>query len=324
MNFSNAKVVDVGINPVSYHKPAYKRGDAHFIVSPSMLKEFMRCPRRWRDGYNPPESDAKDYGSLLDCRLLTPDHFQERFAIQPETYINEDKETKPWSNNAKVCRAWNAEQERLGCEVVKMADVAMADNAISRLNSDPVIAAWIKASETQVHVMGDWMDKATGLTIPCQCLLDFVPRLGTEFEECLGDLKSSRSGALVPFTRFCFTMGYHTQAAFDTDIYKSATGEERLTWCIIGQENYAPWQPFKRIIVDDFKDIGRATYRHALTLYARCLKTDVWPDYDSVEDSAQGWAFCRPEPWMAFEALEKAMEQQQTSPTEEERIDILN
>lgn len=215
-----------------------------------------------------------------------------------------------------ACKEWRAAQD--GKEIVSAKEVFEINIALKSLFKDEVIKSFCDASDKQVLVTGEWHDEATGLVVPVRCLMDFVPRADTEFYNSLGDLKTTRSAALQPFSRFCYQMGYHVQAAFDTDLYVSATGEDRFTWGLILLENYPPYQTGKRILAEDFVQIGRQTYRHLLAQYCRCLKTNHWPDYDSNnKHAAQGWSIISPEPWQEFESLSNALESSQDSNNEE-------
>lgn len=297
----NAKIVAVGVEPQAYHTQEAKRGSVGFAMSPSQLKEFSKCPDRWVRGYEPPQSEAKDYGSLLDCRLLTPDLFPKRYAVRPATYTNDKGETKPFNLNSNVCKAWVEEQD--GKEVISAAHVEDTDSAIARLNQDEVIAAFLAASDRQVLVVGEWHDDDTKLVVPIRCLIDLAPRKDSEFCKSLSDFKTTRSAALTPFQRQCYQMGWHIQAAFDTDLYVAASGEDRCNWCFIVQESYAPWQPAKRLLSHDFMELGRTEYRRILATYCACLKANQWPDYDSNDEAVQGWSVVRPEPFMESAGL---------------------
>lgn len=333
--FRNARIVCKGANPSDYLRQEAERGTPDFVVSSSMIKEFNRCPSRWRAGYESPDSDSKIWGSLLDCRLLTPDQFQDRYAIRPDTYtatgmkcpscgsITDAKSCrackcdrqpvtfeKEWSGGAEECKDWLEAHSRQS--IVTTKQVAEADTAIKRLLADETIGAWHKSSETQVWVAADWCDPKTRLVIPCRCLIDYLPRTDSEFSKCAGDLKSCRCGLPRVFQRQAFQFGYHVQAGFDLDLLQAATGEDRNTWCLIVQENFPPYEPGKRMVSESLLEIGRQTYKHALARYAACLASGRWPGYDDHADAIQGWSLCDAEPWMEYEALQDAMESDQS------------
>jgi exodeoxyribonuclease VIII len=267
------------------------------------LKAFAECPSRWKAGYQSPDSDAKDWGSLLDCVLLTPDQFKMRYAVKPATY-NDAKtgEEKPWNGNSNVCKDWLADHQDMA--IVSNGELSEAQKAAKRLLADETISSFHNASDKQVHVSGFWHDKATGLDIPVQCLIDYVPNKDSEFQKCLGDLKSTRNAGQKPFARWCYQASYHIQAAFDLALYCAATGEDRTDWVFVVQENYPPYETGRRLLSQEFIEIGRLTYEHALKQYAKCLKTGNWPGYDSDDEMT----LIQAEPWMAFESMETAME----------------
>jgi len=317
MSFQNAKIVGVGVNSDAYHsQPIESRGSKDFAMSPSSLKPFLECPSRWKAGYQSPESEAKDWGNLLDTLLLTPDQFKSRYAVKPATYPSDGKKgepptEKPWNGNSTWCREW-IESQGDKC-VISKAELETAQTAVKKLLADETIAELLETSQKQVHVTGEWHDKATGIIVPVQCLIDIVPNGDSPFCKCLCDLKSTRNAGQRPFSRWCFTAGYHIQAAFDLALFMAAVnptndpnGQDRNTWLFIVQENYAPFEIGRRMLSSDFIDLGRQTYTHALGRYAKCLKTGLWPQYDEPEQ----FSLVSPEPWQAFDALQDALDGQ--------------
>lgn len=338
MSWKNAKVVSANVNPDSYHTTGIQRGDPSMVVSSSTLRQFGACPSRWLHGYNSPDSESKKYGSVYDCLLLTPDQFAKRYVVQPEVYKTtamrcpkcggiSDSQTcskcktprekveveKPWNNNSTTCAAWVAERNANGQEVVTQEVYANAQAAVLRLREDEVITRWHEQSDVQVWVTADWVDDATGLVIPCQCLMDYVPRADSEFSKCAGDLKSTRNASPRVFRKFAYQCGYHIQAAFDLDMLNAATGENRTTWCFILQENFPPFEYNRAMFGEDgiigepaFLDLGREAkyngYRGLLRQYAQCLKTGKWPGYAAQSTEAQGWSVLYPEGWMGQES----------------------
>jgi hypothetical protein len=267
-------------------------------MSSSALREFARCPSRWVGGYEPPDSEAKQYGSLLDCLALTPDQFDDRYAVRPATYPDSKTgEPKPWNANSNWCKAWIEEQE--GAEIVSPGELDEAQLAVKRLRSDEIIASFLDDSDKQVWVAGLWKDEATGIIVPVKCLIDLVPRADTVFAKCLGDLKTTRNAALMPWQRWCYSAGYHIQAAFNNALYCAATGEDRTDFCFIVQENYPPFQTGKRLLSQDFMALGLAAVSRALADYCQCLKAGKWPGYDDTDEAVQSWSVVAPEPWMA-------------------------
>jgi hypothetical protein len=301
----NCVIAGLQVNSEAYHTQKVERGTPKFIMSPSSLKLFNECPARWIAGYNPPDSDAKAFGSLLDTLALTPSQFPERYAVKPATYKDaKTGEEKPFNMNATICKTWASEQE--GKVIVSNGDYVEAQTATKRLMADETIAELINCSDKQVHVAGEWHDKPTSLVIPVQCLIDLAPKADSPFQKSLCDLKTVRNASQRPFARQVFQFGWHVQAALDLALYGAATGQDRTDWLFVALENYPPFQTGRRLLAMDFIEIGQQTFKHALGRYAKCLKTGVWPSYDPAEE----FSLVQAEPWMQFEAMGEAMEHQ--------------
>lgn len=297
---TNAEIVAVGVDAEEYHNNGQlTRGHSDYPMSSGALREFRKCPARWQRGYTPPDSEAKAFGSLLDCLVLTPEQFDSRYAVRPATYKNEKGETKPFNLNANVCKQWVEEQGAV--EIITRDELAEVQAARDSLSSDAIIRDFITCSECQVHIKAEWQDKETGLVVPVKALLDLVPHKDSTFAKSFGDLKTTRNASLMAWTRWCYQAGYHQQMAFYGDMLREATGEDRVNACFVLVENYAPWQTAKRFLSEDFLEIGRLEYQSALKLYCACLKAGKWPDYDENDENCAGWSLVSPFPWMANE-----------------------
>jgi len=304
--FSNGVVVGSGVTSEQYQKhPAMSRG---------ALIEFRRCPRRWKSGYKAPESDAKDWGSLLDCLVLTPAEFPHRYAVQPETYPAPEKHARvksgelkpgdplPWNNNATFCSEWTEAQEALKKTVISAKDEVEVSRAADEILNDASAGDLIRSSKRQVMVTADYTDRETGIVVAVKILIDLLPaRAHPEFGKCLADLKTTTSAAHGPYLRQVNNYGYHVQAALYLDVYTAATKEDRIEFRHVVQESYPPYQVGRRLISAEFIEIGRMTYMDALAKYAKCLAENNWPDYDCGDRSINGWSLVEPEAWMVKE-----------------------
>lgn len=292
-----AKLVAQDYDADLYAKPIGKRGQPGYVMSRGALNEFWRCPSRWRKGYTSKGSDSTEWGSLIDCLLLTPEAFPEKFTVKPETYTNEKGEKKPWNGNATKCKEWAELQ--IGKTLVSAEDYRESGFALKQTEFDPDIKRFIGFSARQVYCTAEWHDVETDLMIPLKVLIDLVPDGNhADYALCLGDFKTARDAKLRSWQRQVFDFGYHVQAALYLDVFNAATGSNRNDFRHIVQENVAPYQTAKRIIDREFIQLGRMSYQCALSAYAQCLKTDCWPDYDSHTDGMNGWSFVKPEAWM--------------------------
>ena len=302
--FQNCKIRGVGCDSREYHEGnGASRGDKDFEASSGMLRDFGHCARRWRDGYQPPETDAQAFGSLVDCLVLTPNQFQAHYAVRPETYKNDKGEIKEWNNNATVCREWNSAAKQSGQDALKQAELTEAQTAVKRLRADPILAAFMDASDKQAWVQGEWHDEPTGLVIPCKALVDIAPRDDSDFAACLGDLKTTRSAKPGVWSRFSSERGYHLQAAFYLDLWNSARGQQRDTWCFVLCENFPPYQTGRAMLSVQKLEYGRILYRAYLARYAQCLVTGNWPDYNFGPGVIDGWSLDIESRWDEMEAM---------------------
>jgi len=293
---TNAKIISIGTNPADYHRKITERCTPDYSISSSDIHEFALCPAKYKSGAEEDvESNSLLFGSLLDCLLLTPGQLDSRFAVQPETYINDKKETKTFNNNSNTCKKWI--EDHSDKTIITFGKLIEVRIAADKILEDETIASFIKQSDTQVFISATWKDEGTGLEIPIKALIDLLPREDSEYSSCLADLKSTRDASPINFNRFVFSFGYHIQAAFYLDMI-NAVKDSRDTFCFIVQENKKPFQSGKRILHVDFLDMGRNEYQAALSNYCKCLKSGFWPSYDDTDEAVQGWSTCFPESWM--------------------------
>jgi exodeoxyribonuclease VIII len=293
---TNAKILSIGTNPADYHRKVTERCTIGYSISSSDIREFILCPAKYKSGAEEDvESNSLLFGSLLDCLLLTPQQFDSRFAVQPETYTDEKGTIKPFTKLSNNCKKWIAEQGDK--TIITLDKLNEVNEAIAKIKEDETIASFIKQSDAQVFISATWKDEGTGLEIPIKALIDLLPREDSEYSSCLADLKSTRDASPVNFNRSVFTFGYHIQAALYFDMI-NAVKDSRDTFCFIVQENKKPFQIGKRILHIDFLEMGRKEYESALSNYCKCLKSGFWPSYDDTDEAVQGWSTLFPEPWM--------------------------
>lgn len=301
--FTNARIIQIGADPEEYHAKPFNRGDKRFVMTRSELTTFARNPQGWLRGYEDEETRSTEFGSLVDCIALTPDQFFARFAIAPETYTNKKGEQSAWRNDKRVAEVAEWLEENEGKTIVKRDVNAGAHAAVERLKGDERIAALLACSDTQVFVTGEYHDQDTGLVINVKALLDLVPKVGSPYQKCLGDLKTARNAAPGAWARVCFEQGYGIQAAFYSDLYVAATNEDRTDWLHIIVENEPPYEVARRLISAEFVQYGRDQYFAALRAYCQCLSRNFWPGYDDVGETWNGWRWVQPEPWMVTRTL---------------------
>jgi len=331
--FQNAKIIGKSVKQSEYQPQKFGRGERGFEMSSSALRMFDFCPSKWIHGFDPPPSYSLEYGSLLDCVVLTPEQMADRYAIQPETYETtgmecpncksvtdskkcskckcdrvEMKITKKWSGQSTTCAEWLAAQTAAGKEVCSAQELADAQAAAKRLFDDPIIGDYIRESDKQVWIAAEWHDGPTGLVVPVKCLVDLLPRHDSEFFDGAGDLKSTKCAKKLAWERFADNVGYNIQGAWNIDLVQAALPkEQRRKFAFILSENHHPWEPSREMMEDD-NEAGegglmansRAKYRRIMANYCQCLKHGKWPGYaDTDEASEDGWNVWQQDPWSA-------------------------
>lgn len=297
MTIQNAKIYGKQVNPDDYHSYGAEKdikGSKNFIMSRSDLMEFDHCPHRWVSGFEKKRTDALSYGQMIDCYMLDRDRFDDAFIVRPDTYENDKGEIKKWNNNSNTCRAWNAETLKSGMGIISEADLKTCNDAKESLMQDSIIKSFIESSDKQVMIVAEWKDEL-GIIVPLKCLIDLVPREG----QYLGDLKTCRTAANSTWAREIYNYGYHVQAAFYVDMYYAATGEARDGFVHIIQENYPPYEPGRRLLSEEFIEMGQAIYKNALKNYCSCINHNNWTGYDNDPNKQiDGFTIVDPELWM--------------------------
>lgn len=295
---AEAKDCGDGISSEQYREQpnGAKRGDAAYVMSGSDLMEFWTCPHRWVNGYKDEGTRSTEWGSLVDCLLMTPDEFEKRYIVVPEEYENEKGELKEWNFNAKVCKEWR--QNHGGTrEEVKTGFLRDARWAVHLLTQDEQIRDIIQSSRKQVMLTGTYHDKETDVTVPVKALLDLVPPA-----KFLCDVKTTTNAHKRAWARHVQQFNYHCQAARHLDLWNAANNDTRKTFRHIVQEYFEPFEIAKRELDDTFLSQGRDRYVEALKLYAQCLKTGKWGGYDEPRFNndvlIDGFLLVSPEAWM--------------------------
>ncbi|HXJ56936.1 MAG TPA: PD-(D/E)XK nuclease-like domain-containing protein [Verrucomicrobiae bacterium] len=299
----NAKIVGENVEPEAYHRPSGRRGEVDFVMSRSELMEFDYCPWRWIRGFKDTGNASTEWGSIMDNMVMSPEKCDEIYVVCPETYPDtKTGEPKPWNWNAKYCKQWR--DERAGKEPIKANDFKDAKVAFEALIQDELIADIILNSRKQVMVVAEYRDEATAITIPIKTLLDLVPSLEGLYPKSLADFKTACSIGHAAWDRAVFDHRYYVQSALYLDAYVAATKEDRVDFRHIVQENYQPWDTGRRLVSEEFINLGRGLYQKALKRYCQCLKTDIWPGHDDKDDngriSIEGWTLVQPKDWMVL------------------------
>ncbi len=296
--FASAKVMGENVSFEDYAKQYAKRGEPGYIMSRGDLVEFDRCPARWRNGFEDSGSKATEWGQLMDCRVLEPEQYRNRFKVRPAS-IEEDGETFKWNGNRSSCKAWVKLAEDSGFTVISDFEDKNSYTAAAALIADLDIAGMLLRSRKQVMVLGEYRDETHAVKVLVKGLIDLAP----EDSNALADFKTCRDAHPRSWQKAVFEHDYHTQAGLYLDLWNAATGESRDGFRHILQENFSPYQVAKRFLSQSFLSLGREKYRRILKRYCECVATGVWPDYDEASKAevvVDGWKATEPSDWMVL------------------------
>ena len=303
--FQNARVLGYGLTRASYPNHVLPRGDARRAVSQSDLKTIMSNPHKWLKGADDEGSDAMEFGSLVDCLLLTPEAYSKTYAMTPAMYIDQKTGVeKPWNFNANICKEWR-DTLPAGVNIVSPSDVAEARKTVDNLYADNAIAGLLKGAKHQCLICAEYTAE-NGVTVPVAALIDIVP---AKVSKRLADLKTARDASPDGWNRVVFKLGYHIQGAFYLDIFNAVpehADDQRDGYRHIIVENEAPYEVGRRELDGEFIAIGRDQYQHALEAYATCLQSGVWPGADAPGE----WTKTEAEPWMLLKSGKGMMRDQ--------------
>ena len=229
-------------------------------VSKSLIINFLPDPSAWKQSPPKKTTAAMKGGSLFDCLLTTPEEFDSRYTVSryDEFRTNESK-------------AWRAEMEESGIEVIKADQLALAKAQIAAVMSKPEAARLVNGARKQVAFR-----HKTGHCFWSKGLIDLLP----EDPEVIADLKICEPRALESkrsLQRYILDWGIHIQAGNYCSGYTYAGGEERRRFKLI----FVPSSPPFRVAVVELPLaailFGADLYRRGVNEFAQCLKSDKWP-----------------------------------------------
>lgn len=233
--------------------------------SPAHAREYMDNPK--------PPTDALEFGSLLHCKVLEPETFNDLYIVAPKV----DKRTKEGK------ATWAEFQEKAEGRTVISEDWDIQSQAMAKaafVHDDT--KQFVNNGEPEVSIL--WTDSETGLR--CKARLDYVHwDMGV-----IVDLKSTKNAQINAFARDAFFYGYHQQAAFYRDGLNILKNNEPA-FVIVPFEKEPPYVVACYEWDDTSLLVGRKAYRKALDVYAKCIESDIWPGYNNLNYlSVPKWA----------------------------------
>lgn len=235
---------------------------AHDSISSTGLRRLLppHCPSIFRFGEQP-QSAAFDFGKVAH-HLIIGDG--DTYTVSPFDSFR--------TNEAK---AWKAEQEAAGVVVISELDLNRAKAMAKAVKDHPWAGSLFTDGKPEQSLF--WTDAETG--VHCRARFDWLRNVVEGRRLIIPDYKTSRSAHPDKFARSAADYGYHQQAAHYIDGAKALGLDPDPVFVFVVQEKTAPYVVSVIELDEHAVEMGRDLNRVALRTYARCLETDVWPDY---------------------------------------------
>lgn len=218
-------------NPITpeigiYRDVPYEEYDRWNAMRKSLVEPALRSGMHLEHAIkNDKKTDSLRFGSLLDCLLLEPHFYAERYAMQPSTYDSEvtrgrgDNKTteiitKPWNLNSHTCQLIANELRKSGKEIISTQQYEKAVLCRDSLLENDIIRRSVEQSEKQVSIV--WNETNTGVL--CKARFDLFG------EQYIDDVKTSVDASTDEFSRLAGRFLYHVQAAIYQDACEAVTG----------------------------------------------------------------------------------------------------
>jgi hypothetical protein len=245
------------MKPGIYTSGQLSNDDYHGMpgISKSGLDLIARSPAHYRFGERKEASRAMEIGTAIHCAILEPERFSADYMLLREVT---DRRASAYKQAVTV---WGAERVLTGTEADRVAGMQES------VAGNPDLATYMQASgRCELSVFA--IDPETGVLVKCR--FDKLTDTGAAV-----DLKKTQD--LRDFGKAVANYGYHVQAAFYTDVWKWATGEDLSEFVFAAVEELMPHASAPIWLDEEALDIGRIIYRKALNTYAECIASDEWP-----------------------------------------------
>lgn len=257
-------------------------------ISASGLKQIARSPAHFKTEREP--TDAMKFGTAAHCAVLEPYEFDNRYTVVPEGLSFATKEGKAVRDSIIAS----------GKEAIKFNDARDILELGKAVNENPVFAAlqalkpdyerglYFKLSQTCSCI---WVEDGTGgaatgssVSFDAKMKLDLSIRPCAEYPNGLiADLKSCPDASMDGFARSMWNLNGYIQAAFYTRFWQQihkTDGRPDFLW--IAAERKPPYLTSVYKAPQHLIEYGDSEIDRLLDIYAECLRTGVWPGYESA------------------------------------------
>lgn len=235
-------------------------------LSYSSLKAFRKSPRHYimyLNGVFQP-SPAMEMGSLLDCKLLTPENFHKEYLVvkrKPDKRTNAGK--AEW---ADMLLQASLNKQRIAFS----EDILIVDRAIEEVMAHERARELLEA-KTAVQQTLRWVDRETGL--PLTGKIDFQTQAWGM--QSIVDLKSSEDADPDEFIRKAYNFDYHFQTGMYLEgFHKSFYQFPNFLFLVVELS-----EPFNVSVIfcdSKFTAAAKAEVRGTLKAFKYCLDNKMF------------------------------------------------
>jgi hypothetical protein len=267
--YHDGKICDGPSVSSSGLRRCFDKSPAHFYC------EWGGNPNR----IEPPDKPHFVLGRATHHLMLGEPFFAKLFAAQPLEYPDSKTgELKPWHGSSNYCKAWKAEQDNAGRQILKGEDIENIKGMARALSSHPFIKNGALNGQIERSIF--WKDKATGLWLKARP--DSIPLDSGDFV----DLKTTTSVQWIDLQKTIFDCGYYQQGALVRRAAREVLKIENPTFTLIFVEKKPPYCVRVVTLKDNDLALGDQANRHALDTIARCIKSAHWPGPGGERDDA--------------------------------------
>lgn len=226
-----------------------------------------------RDEDGPTESEALLLGRGAHHLILGEADFSAYFVFHPETYpegavypsmIGAEK---PWSGNAKWCKAWIGDHQIKSLEVLKPRHMEAIRGMAGGLYANPLVRAGILNGFIETTLVAK--DPKTGIWLKIRP--DAMPTDDGTFS----DLKTAADISDEGLEKAIGDTGIFLQGAMTRRICRMLDIPFE-SFSPVFVEKTAPFCARVKTLTDADLDLGETVLDMALAAYARCIERNVW------------------------------------------------
>lgn len=263
--------LDTALNTHSAEVP---RADYDAIkrVNFSTLKLLGRSPAHYDHNLNNPsdDTDQRALGRAVHMAVFEPERFRAKV-------VPWDAQTTGGNSKPRRGKEWDAFLLLNAGKEILTADAFARCEAIQKaVRANPAAQVYLLDPDGRPEETLLWTATATtdagAVEIECKVRLDWITPTATV------ELKTTKDGSPGGFGRQAFSLGYHTQAAWQIDARRAARSEDR-PHVIVAVESAAPHVVQVYKVPPPAVDLGRETYQDWLDALARCRAAGDWPGY---------------------------------------------